>query len=448
MTRPIVITLMLACLAPAASPAQGWYTEGNFTPERRIPVIVRNTLTMPYSGCPVTILRSDLPERNIPQRMIIVVDPTLPPNPEPTKEMLEKFSGYLIRGEENGHYLEYQMDDLDKDGVWDELFFLADLGPREEKTIYLYLGKNERGLYTHKTHAGLGYYGRHMVPFWESDNIGWKLWFPASVDLHGKRDPMLTAYAEYSRNLSGYYMPWEYGTDIMTVSTTFGAGGVGVVEQPAQPDSILRPPYDFNDGEGPITTARFSFDVVVNGPLRSMIKVRTMNWRTPGGAYEFDQYYTAVTGKSWSTCRVEFGLFEPLAAGAQPVAGIRRIMEEYDVFQEGGLVISSGRDLELRIPDEDIGDEGKIVKFEGIALAVRDQYRPVYRNTDALGGNHVFLLDLPADGAFEYLIGGAWSQGRVNTSAEEFRDYMQRETLFYNQPPVVEVGGIEEKATE
>jgi hypothetical protein len=437
--------IVLIMASTAASAQDGWYTEGNFEPVQRIAVTIRNTLTVGRTECPVTIRRADLPERDIPQRYITVVDPLMTPNPEPTREMLERFSGYLIRGESNGHYLEYQMDDLDKDGVWDELFFLADFAPREEKTLYLYLGKNERGLYEHRTHAGIGYYGRHLVPFWEAEHVGWKLWFPTSVDLHGKREPMLTAYPEYQQNLSGYYMPWEYGSDIMTVSTTFGAGGIGLIENPALPDSISRPQYDYNTGIGPLSSERYAFDVVVNGPLRSMIRAKTMNWNTGSGSYEIEQWYTAVAGKCWSTCRVVFTRFEPVRSSVMPVCGIRRIMEEYDSYQAGGTVASFGKDLELRIPDEDIGDEGKMVAFEGISMVVPDRYSPVYSNTDALGGNHVFALDMPADRTFEYLITGGWSQGRINTTAEEFGTYVIDESLRYNNPPVVTVGSAETK---
>ncbi len=164
--------------------------------------------------------------------------------------------GHHIREETNGQQIFFQADDLDKDGIWDELFFMVDIKARETKTMYLYIEKAERGLYKHKTHAGIGYYGRHMVPFWETEYMGWKLWFPTSVDLHGKREPMLTAYPEYSENLSGYYMPYKYGSDIMRVGSTFGNGGIGLFEVPAEPDSVSRPPYDYNTDEGPFFSPR------------------------------------------------------------------------------------------------------------------------------------------------------------------------------------------------
>ena len=449
-----VLIFSLLCIGAAGGYAcargDGWYTEGDFEPTKRIKVTLVNQLTIDRKDCQVLIKHSQFPLWKIPQRYITVVDPSLPPNPEPSKEDLEKFSGYLLRKEEHGHHIEYQMDDIDGDGIWDELFFYVDIGARETKTIYLYIGEAHRGLYIHKTHAGIGYYGRHMVPFWESEYMGWKLWFPTSVDLHGKREPMLTAYPEYKDNLSGYYMPYEYGSDIMTVSRTFGNGGIGLAEIPSNPDSVSRPPnfehykYDFKTVGTPFET-RYAFDVVINGPLRSMIRANTMNWKTGSGQYELEQLYTAYAHKSYSTCRVNFTEFLPDESTTAFVCGIREIMKEYDSYQKGGLVVSMGKDIEIRTPDEDIGDEGLIVDFEGIALIVKDIYKPEYRNIKSLGGNHIFKIPVTHDCSFDYMILGGWSQGTVNKTADEFKDYVVTEAQKYNYPLRISLGAMEEK---
>jgi hypothetical protein len=445
--KALVVALVLMVLSAGLSFAadDGWYTEGNLEPLKRIKITVTNTLDIDWPDCPVVIPRTMLPDENIPQRYITVVDPALPSNPEPTQEELRRNSGYLLRKETYGHYIEYQMDDLDKDGIWDELFLMTDLSAGETKTLYLYIAAAERGLYKHNTHAGIGYYGRHIVPFWESEHVGWKLWFPASVDLHGKREPILTAYPEYTLNLSGYYMPYEYGTDMMTVSSTFGAGGIGIFEIPSNPDSVSRPGYDYKDGTGPLDSPRYSYDVVANGPLRSTITARTMNWKTGSGSYALEQRYTAYARKSYSTCVVTFSEFLPNNPAVTFCCGIREMMREYNTYQDGGTVISMGKDIELRIPDEDIGDEGLIVEFEGIALVAADKYDPVYKNIKTRGGNHVFEISVTPDRSFEYMIAGAWSQGKINTTETEFTEYVISEALKYNNPPMVRVFGLEDK---
>ena len=445
-----VLCLIFTFLSLSVVSAQesGWYTEGNFTPHKRIKITVTNPLNVDRKDCPVIIPRTQFTYQNIPQRYITVVDPSLQGNPEPTEKELQKTGGYLTRKEEYGHFLEYQMDDIDKDGIWDEIFFMTDLKARENKTMYLYVEEAERGLYTHKTHAGIGYYGRHMVPFWEAEFVGWKLWFPTSVDLHGKREPMLTAYPEYQRNLSGYYMPREFGTDIMTVSTTFGAGGVGLFEVPSQPDSVSRPEYDFRTGVGPFFSTRYAFDVVYNGPLRSCIRVRTMNWNTGSGQYGFEQYYSAYAHKSWSICQVKFNTFLPDEASTSFVCGIREIMSQYGSYQKGGAVASFGKDIEIRIPDEDIGDKGLKLDFEGLGMVVRDEYRPEYINLKTRGGNHVFRIPVNPDHSFEYMMLGGWSEGTVNRTEEEFKSYVIDEAEKYNNPVRVKVFEMEAKDGE
>jgi len=441
----LILLFAFLYIVPGYSQTGDWYTEGNFEPKKRVKITIANTLDIECKNCPITVSRESLPVQNIPEREITVVDPSLPSNPEPTAEQLGKMSGYLLRKETGGHYLEYQMDDLDKDGVWDELFFMTDLKPRETKTIYAYIGVSERGLYPHKTHAGIGYYGRHIVPFWESEYIGWKLWFPTDADLHGKRAPMLIAYIEYSTNLSGYYMPREYGTDMMTVANTFGSGGIGLFENPYKPDSLSRPRYSPMSGKGPFLDTRYSFDVVVNGPLRSMIKVKTMNWNTGIGEYEAEQLYTAYAFKSYSTCKVTYPVFHPAEPATTFACGIRKIMNEESSYHQGGLAISHGQKVVLRIPDEDIGDKGLTVDYEGIAMAVKDSYKPQFIDIKEFGGNYAFKMPVTPDKSFEYMIAAGWSEGSVNRTKEEFQGYMLTEYRKYNNPAGIRVGTLEEK---
>ncbi len=425
----------------------GWYTEGEFVPGKRVRITLSNPLNIARKDVPITIPSHALPATNIADRYLTVVDPTLPGKPEPTNAELAAASGYLERKETNGHFLEYQMDDIDKDGIWDELFFMTDFKPKETKDIYLYIGQSVHGLYPHKTHAGMGYYGRHMVPFWEAEYIGWKLWFPTDVDMHGKRTPMLTAYPEYTRNLSGYFMPPEYGSDIMTVANTFGAGGICLFEYPALPDSMSRPRFSPNAGKGPFLDTRYSFDMVYNGPLRSAMRVKTMNWNSGAGQYALEQFYVSYAHKSYSTCTVTYDRFLNAEPGTMFGCGMREIMNQNASYQKGGMVVSFGKDVVVRAPSNDIGEKGMTVDFEGIALVVKDRYKPEYRNIKAglFGNNHVMRIPPTPDRSYQYLIAGAWGEGSVNRTAEEFKQHMITTAQEYNNPPVIKTIALEEK---
>ncbi|MDP2984694.1 MAG: DUF4861 family protein [Candidatus Latescibacter sp.] len=432
--------------------ADGWYTEGNdFIPKKRIKVILTNPVNTARPNCPVVISRKQLPDQNLPEQYITVVDPSLPSNPEPTLEQLQKVGAELIRKETNGHILEYQQDDIDHDGIWDELFFMPNLKARETKTIYLYIEFSERGLAPHKTHAGIGYYGRHIVTFWEAEYIGWKLWYPTDVDMHGKRKPMLTAYPEYQGNLGGYYMPMEMGTDIMAVANTFGAGGICLFENSvSMPDSVSRPRFTPWSDKGPIHDTRYTFDVIANGPLRSIIRVNTTNWRSGAGEYALQQTYIAYAHKSYATCDVRFTELEPVRKSVMFGCGIREIMNQYNSLHRGGMVISYGKNVNPYPPLTFSGSSIKAfrdfrVGFEAIALVVKDKYKPEYRNIKGFNGNHVFRLPVTPDLRYEYLIAGAWNEGAVNKTPEEFTKYVETETLLYNNPLKLTVGEMGKK---
>ncbi|MFA5246205.1 MAG: DUF4861 family protein [Pedobacter sp.] len=440
------LLMLSAAMADAQSKA-GWYTEGkDYAPTRRIKINVTNPLSIAVKGASVVVPRKSLPFQNIPERWIGIVDPNGTPDHEPTMEELKKNSGYVRRKETNGHYVELQVDDKDKDGVWDEIFFMTDLAARESKDFYIYIDHYERGMYEHKVHANIANYGRHTVPLWESKDMGWKLWYPHEVDLHGKRAPMLTAYYEYNTNKSGYYMPWEMGTDIMTVASTFGAGGMAVFENPKDMENPSRAYHSPFKNKGPFDDSRFAFDVVYNGPLRSMIKVTTTNWNSGKGFYELEQYYTAVAGKSWTTVENKFTKFLPPNADVNFGAGIRKIMNEYTSVNKKGIAISMGKDIEARIPDEDIGEEVLMVPWQGIAMVIRDKYKPEYKSIKNFGGNHVFKMPVTSDLSFEYMLLGAWSHGEVNKDEKTFVKYVDDEAVKYNNPPVIKVFEFETKS--
>lgn len=427
------------------SSKNGWYTEGNFVPLHRIGVTVTNPLKIMLKDQPVVVYRTQLPFQNIPERWVAVVDPKLPENPVPSAEDVKKMGGYVKHKETNGHAIELQLDDIDKDGIWDEIFFLTNLEPGETRDFFIYVDAYERGLYPHKVHAAIANYGRHTVPLFESKDMGWKLWYPHDLDLHGKRAPMLIAYYEYSTNLSGYYMPWEMGTDIMTVAKTFGVGGMCIFENPADPENPARAYYSPTKAMGPLKDTRFSYDVIANGPLRSIIKVTTTNWNSGQGFYELDQFYTVIANKSWCTVKVVFNKFFPPGSEAMFGAGIRRIMQEYKSINKGGMVISMGKNIPARTPDEDIGDSVLIVPWEGIGLVVKDLFNPQYIAIKNYEGNHLFQIPKTKDLSYEYMAVDGWSFGTVNNNENDFVKYVETEGIKYNNPPIIKIFNYEVK---
>ena len=257
----------------------------------------------------------------------------------------------------------------------------------------------------------------------------------------------------YMQNLNGYGVRYEDGSDIMRVAYSFGGGGIGLFEVPDSPDSVSVPritPYageklsPGNWNEGQFDDTRYAFEVVVNGPVRSMIKAKTMNWNTGGGSYELEQYYTAYTNQSYSTCRVKFTRFLPLEPGTMFGCGIRKNAMEFDSFQEDNIVMTFGKD-ELSDPDDDTGLRKMVVDFVGNALVVKNAYNPAYQYVPGLEGNHTFRIPVTGDRSFEYMIFAAWSEGAVYNTPETFREYVLKTAREYENPVQVGFEGVEMK---
>lgn len=443
----------------AAAREPGWYTQGDFEPATRIAVTVRNPLDIDRPNAPVIVTFDEFPVRDIAEMLVTVVDPALPPVPAPTREERVRGGPHLLQEERNGHAIFHQLDDLDKDGIWDELYFTTDLPAQGEKTMYVYFGFNQRGWNPHGTHAGIGSYARHLVPFWESAYIGWKLWFPDSADVYAKRKGQLMSHYLYIENRDGYVVPDDMGSDIQGVDESFGGGGICLFENPDDLSQVSRPRFTpvaasqpvatkFNAGQ--LSDTRYAYDVVVNGPLRSAVRIRIMNWKTGRGSYAAEQVCFAYAGESYSRCRVTFPEFSPRVDGVLPGCGFRKKPQESDFFQSGGVIVSGGPET-IRNPDETLAIEGRLrVDFIGGALVVPTRYAPeyVYREETHAGevqGNHLFRVTPDENGSFEYMIAAAWSEGEVLTDSESFKEYVIRAAAGMNAPVEVSFSALEEK---
>ncbi len=430
-----------------------------FHPESRIVYALKNTLEIERKNCPVIIKRQDFPVPDIHEMWITVVDPKLPSYEGPDEKTLSIYGGHQLRAEVHGHAVFHQLDDLDKDGIWDELFFQTDLGPNEEKLIYFYLGENIQGWNKHGTHANIGSYCRHLMPFWESENIGWKIWFANSVDVFAKRKPLLMANHLYMDNLDGYGISeinQDWGSDVQSVAGTMGGGAIGLYEDTEVPDSVSMPRFTPTQEKlapeslwnaGQISDTRYAYEVVVNGPVRSMIRIKTMNWNTLTGSYELEQYYTAYAHQSYSTCQVNYKIFQPEKAGVKMACGIRKKPGEEYFFQDGGVLISSGPEL-IRDPEKIDERDDWFMPFIGKALVVKDNYQPEYQFTKNAGGNHTFKVNPDSENSFEYAIFAAWSEGAVYNNREDFEAYVQQTARKFNHPVEAKFERLDRKESD
>ena len=90
---------------------------------------------------------------------------------------------------------------------------------------------------------------------------------------------------------------------------------------------------------GQISDTRYAYEVIVNGPLRSMVKIKTMNWNTGEGSYALEQHYTAYAKQNYSSCKVRFTQFHPKKTGVTPGCGIRKKPNDEALVLKKGIII-------------------------------------------------------------------------------------------------------------
>ncbi|MFY0651696.1 MAG: DUF4861 family protein [Cyclobacteriaceae bacterium] len=432
-----------------------WYSQGNFAPEVRIEFIVRNSLPVDRTNCPVTIKREGFPMPDLHEMWVTVVDPSLEPYEGPSEELLNLQGGHQLLAEENGHAIYHQLDDLDKDGIWDELFFQIDIEANSEKTVFIYIGENARGWNEHYTHANIGSYCRHQMPFWESENVGWKIWYANCVDVFAKRKPGLVSQHLYMENLNGYGVAKinrDWGSDIQTVGTSFGGGAICLFENPDKPTQVsmprftpaqksLAPASSWNAGQ--ISDTRYAYEVVTNGPVRSIVKIKGMNWNSGNGTYEYEQFYTVYAKQNYCTSKVRFTSFQPTSNSVKMGCGFRKKPDEQVFVQEDGIILSAGPESIID-PENEEGGQYE-VGFIGTAMVVKDEYQPKYQFIESNSGNHTLKIMKSKDNTFEFMLAAAWSDGAVYNTTDAFVNYVKKSQQEYNNPLVISTGEIQEK---
>lgn len=206
-----------------------------------------------------------------------------------------------------------QVNDLDGDGKWDELFLIADFSPNKSKTLELKwsqtdpefpiktsvrFGKREgKNLPVHpdtqevlladQVHKKLGYQKYQTDgPSWENDKVGFRHYLDGrnSKDVFGKKIPAITP-EDVGINSKGavednYHVMYDWGRDIFPVGNSAGLGGFALLIN----DKINRLGILGNDTLNNIE--KTIFKIVSEGPVNSVLSYTYQNWEASGNKYQ------------------------------------------------------------------------------------------------------------------------------------------------------------------
>ncbi len=301
----------------------------------------------------------------------------------------------------NGQEIPCQLDDLNGDGLMDELFFLADIGPQESQTynVELYVEgsprryeprvyvemmltnkkikeTNKQDLYISQLTVDRG-----VNPYWmlhhhgaafESELVAYRIYFDhrQTVDIYGKYRQGLELhdtqfYPDQAQKDAGF------GDDVLWVGNTLGVG-------------TLRG----WDGQQPTMVQdveQRSQRIVSRGPLRTIVEVKAKGWVPQAGQEPIDmtQRYTLVAGHR--DCAIDIS-FSPNASKYQFATGLINIKNSTECFDKRGMRGCWGTDWPVSEKDS-AGHKRETV---GLGISVPSDY--VVGQVPATKDNYTFVV--------------------------------------------------------
>jgi hypothetical protein len=232
---------------------------------------------------------------------------------------------------ENGNQILAQLDDLDGDMKWDELYTQIDLKAGESKTFYLIFDEpsafDNVEYSTNIRFADINDASKEYVeaerlssntteisqkhfqfegPGWENDVVGFRNYFDArnGIDIFGKRTSEMVLDQCGLADGPTYHELQPWGMDILKVGTSLGAGAIAL-----QTESGLH-------RVGP--DSKGTFTLVKEGPLRSIIDLDFKGMEVDGNSVNIKHRISIEAGKPYYNSKV----FYENAPNAQLVTGI------------------------------------------------------------------------------------------------------------------------------
>ena len=222
---------------------------------------------------------------------------------------------FIVIRNDLGKEIPSQMDDIDGDGIWDEVALLidVDLGdktklylekvdakPRYPKATQIWLGvsPNKDNNFSPVTKETMPYNWKAQSqpmryqlegPGWENDKIGFRHYFDSrnGKDIFSKKTNELVLHkiGIPGTELGDYHKEADWGMDVLKVGNSLGGGGFAFVVA----DKLI----PMGNGK------EKHFEVVSEGPVRAILKLTHVGVPINGKAYTVTETITIWKGKYW-----------------------------------------------------------------------------------------------------------------------------------------------------
>ncbi|MEN8247668.1 MAG: DUF4861 family protein [Bacteroidota bacterium] len=225
----------------------------------------------------------------------------------------------LVRNEK-GEAIPYQLDDLDNDGEWDELFLLIDMDANDtlelsivaseeimkfEPRVHIQFAAKDGIEFNADTVKRLSTGDTQITsqhfqmegPAWENENVGFRNYYDArnGMDIFGKQvsDIVLKNAGVKGQN---YHAIDDWGMDILKVGNSLGAGAIAL----SKDDTIYR-----WDGTGDA-----GYELLYDGPLRSSFELFFKDWKVDDVTIDLKHQITIHAGTNYYHSMVKLSDYE------------------------------------------------------------------------------------------------------------------------------------------
>lgn len=222
-----------------------------------------------------------------------------------------------------GDTIASQLDDLDGDKQWDELFFVVNLPANETENFILkwevqqpqYVKRTsvrfgKRMSETEKVHPATNEtvyafdmpkrmgFQRYQTdgPTWENDKVGFRHYLDGrnAKDVFGKKASFISP-EDVGINAAGavednYHVMASWGRDVMAVQNSIGIGGIAMLKD----NNIYRLGVTVDDTVNNVE--RTDFHIITEGPVRSMFNISYHNWKPAGKMYDVSETPSITPG--------------------------------------------------------------------------------------------------------------------------------------------------------
>lgn len=347
----------------------------------------------------------------------------------------------------SGAPVPFQMNDLDNDGAFDELAFVIDIGPNEEKAVRIEPLQEGEALpaFKKRTQAELSYkvgghwegreyqdgafentsylrvppehtdhswFIRYEGPGWESDKVGYRFYLDwrNATDIFGKKTTEMVLQDVGQDGFDSYHEPADWGMDILKVGEALGIGAVGFWTG----EKVLRVE----------STDSIICSIPVNGPVQSMVRTQYFGWNTGEQTTDLTSELSIHAGSRLTLHELKMSAPLPnLCTGIVKHEGVTLLKD--DGQAAWGYLATWG-------PQSLAGDQ--------LGMAV------LYRNSQSAQQtedqhNYVVVLRPDSGNSLSYYFLAAWEQepGGI-TNLEAFRGYLDHTIKELSAPIEVTLG--------